>query len=61
MAMLGFLVFLFYIIYNYLNVTGNANGGRRIILENPAANKEDQLVHLSEHVVKALQKFQVIV
>ena len=27
MAMLGFLVFLFYIIYNYLNATGNAAAG----------------------------------
>ena len=26
LAMLGFLVFLFYIIYNYLNATGNSNG-----------------------------------
>ncbi len=34
MAMLGFLVFLFYIIYNYLNATGNATGGRSLILVN---------------------------
>ena len=28
MAMLGFLVFLFYLIYNYLNATGSATSGR---------------------------------
>ena len=26
MAMLGFLVFLFYLIYNYLNATGSSSG-----------------------------------
>ena len=29
MAMLGFLVFLFYLIYNYLNANGNAGSGRK--------------------------------
>ena len=28
LAILGFLVFLFYIIYNFLNATGNASTGK---------------------------------
>ena len=34
MAMLGFLVFLFYLIYNYLNATGSANSGRKLLFYN---------------------------
>ena len=41
--MLGFLVFLFYIIYNYLNATGNASAGRHFVNERTKYPKQNSM------------------
>ena len=55
MAMLGFLVFLFYLIYNYLNATGSANNGRKFLLFNSFYNSDaEEKIHLTNRIWNSL-------
>ena len=54
MAMLGFLVFLFYLIYNYLNANGNAGSGRNIFHQ---FHKISQNSDIQQMVWTSLNKF----
>ena len=55
MAMLGFLVFLFYLIYNYLNATGSANNGRKFLLFNSLYNSDaEEKIHLTNRIWNSL-------
>ena len=52
LAVLGFLVFLFYLIYNYLNATGNA-AGRGLKLDSQKIKSLDQL---TQHIWPKINK-----
>ena len=57
MAILGFLVFLFYLIYNYLNASGNAVGTGRLLLPQHKShqyhnNEMSSLIHFWDAINK---------